>query len=87
METFSKEDTKCMKALAVILMLIHHLWGFPGRIEGLKYFSGGGCEDFTLFIGLFGKICVSFFLFLGGYGLYISNQGRFSEFVWFQIYL
>lgn len=30
----SREDTKILKAIAVILMLAHHLWAFPDRIAG-----------------------------------------------------
>ena len=32
--TFSRDDTKLMKGAAIVLMLMHHLWGFPGRIAG-----------------------------------------------------
>ena len=37
---FSKEDTKVIKGITIILMMMHHLWAFPGRISGgeLKYF-------------------------------------------------
>lgn len=31
---FTKEDTKVIKGIAIILMLTHHLWGFPDRIAG-----------------------------------------------------
>ena len=33
-QTFSRDDTKLMKGAAIILMLMHHLWGFPARIAG-----------------------------------------------------
>ena len=35
-QLLTKDDTKVMKAIAIILMLIHHLWGFPERIAGGK---------------------------------------------------
>lgn len=41
---FTREDTKVMKGVAILLMLMHHLWSYPDRIAGgsLKYI-------FTLF--------------------------------------
>lgn len=33
---FSKEDTKVVKAVAIILMLMYHLWYFKDRIVGGK---------------------------------------------------
>lgn len=42
--TISREDTKILKGIAVLLMLMHHLWTFPDRIYG-----GGGTELFLDF--------------------------------------
>lgn len=69
---FEKNDTKKMKAIAIFLMLYHHLFAFPERIN-YDYISLFKYHDKTLsyFIGDFGKICVGIFLFLGGYGTYI----------------
>lgn len=80
-DNFSREDTKIIKGMAVILMLMHHLWAFPDRIA-----EGGFVSHINLFgqsaifyIGSFGKICVSIFMFLGGYGIYKSYEnGKFS---------
>ena len=65
------DDTKIMKGISIICMLLHHLWFFPNRIPG-----GGVVGVFTLFdlpatiyLGIFGKICVSMFFFFGGYGV------------------
>lgn len=33
MNTFSREDTKLVKGFAIILMLYHHLFAFPNRIQ------------------------------------------------------
>lgn len=77
--TISRDDTKVLKAIAVLLMLMHHLWFFPERIaiEGglLSYFWIFG-EPATIYFGRFGQICVSFFFFLGGYGIYSSQWGK-----------
>lgn len=74
----TKDDTTRMKAIAVLLMLIYHLWGYPDRIAGgeLKYLVNIFEYSSIYYIGLFGKICVSMFFFLGGYGTYVSSAGK-----------
>lgn len=77
-QIFTREDTKVMKGVAILLMLIHHLWAYPDRIAGgsLKYiFTIFGQSSIT-YVGLFGQICVSLFFFLGGYGIYISCKNK-----------
>ena len=71
---FSKQDTKMIKGVAIIFMLMHHLWGFPDRYyNGTVYygflFNG---KNIWVQLGQFGQICVSIFAFLGGYALYIN---------------
>ena len=79
-ESFSRTDTKIIKGVAIILMLMHHLWAFPDRIAGgaLNTVFNIFGESSAVFFGLFGKICVSLFFFLGGYGVYM--QSKKSEF-------
>ena len=75
---FDREDTKVIKGIAILLMLAHHLWAFPDRIYGggftaiLSVFG----MPLSVFIGKFGKICVSLYFFLSGYGLYKSSRGK-----------
>lgn len=78
-DTFiSRDDTKIIKAIAIILMLIHHLWEFPDRIAGgrLKYLISIFGQPSIQYVGMFGKICVSIFFFMGGYGIYLSYNNR-----------
>ena len=72
---FTKTDTKMVKGLAIILMLMHHLWYFPDRIAGgeLKYLITMFDSSSISVLGLFGKICVAIFFFVGGYGIYKSS--------------
>lgn len=78
-DTFlSKDDTKVMKAFAICLMLMHHLWCFPNRLAGeplINLFTVFGISA-PVFFGFFGKICVSMFFFYGGYGVYKGYFGR-----------
>lgn len=81
--SFSRTDTKVVKGFAIILMLMHHLWAFPDRIAGgeLKYFLTIKGQSALIFWGLFGKICVSIFFFIGGYGIYkLSEKKEFNIF-------
>lgn len=73
-QTFSRQDTKLMKGVAIFLMLMHHLWAFPERIAGgeLWHVLNICGESSLAYFGSFGKICVSFFFFLGGYGVYLT---------------
>jgi len=70
---FTRENTKQIKGIAILMMLAHHLFVFPDKIPyGMSLatsFSISGKELVTL-IGQFCNICVSIYLFMGGYGLY-----------------
>ena len=77
---FSKEDTLCVKALAVMLMMIHHLFGFPEKLqEGVSFMSlstlSSGHTVMSL-AGNFGKLCIALFMILSGYGMYCSYRNN-----------
>lgn len=76
---FSRTDTKAIKGFAVILMLFHHIAGFPERFPldflGFQslwssFIENGYLQNFALSA----KICVSLFFFLGGYGLFSRRK-------------
>lgn len=76
---FSRQDTKLVKGFAILLMLYHHLFAFPNRIQdGSSYISLLSVLgiDSAEILGLFGKMCVALFLFLGGYGTWVSYQAK-----------
>lgn len=78
---FTRENTKQVKGIAILLMLAHHLYTFADRIPyGLEIASQYDISgmELTVIIGSFGKICVSIFMFLGGYGLYASCSSGLS---------
>lgn len=76
-DIFTREKTWQIKGVAILLMLAHHLFAFSNRfykgyeVNSFLNFSG---YELPVIIGLFGKICVSIFMFLGGYGLYKTFQ-------------
>ena len=77
-DEFSTNDTKALKGLGIILMLIHHLWAFPERLAGgeLKHFLNVDGASLIFHIGKFGQICVPLFFFLGGYGIYKQSEKK-----------
>lgn len=70
---FTRENTKQIKGIAILLMMVHHLFTFPDKIPyGMSvatsfYISG---KELLELIGGFGRICVPIYMFMGGYGLY-----------------
>lgn len=73
MYELTKNDTVFLKGIAVLLLLIHHLF----------YINDGYYDDFTIAgqpvvqtIGAVSKVCVAIFVFLSGYGLVRSNSSN-----------
>lgn len=58
----TKQDTAVLKGIAIMAMLMHHLWGCPPA--GVEPYTG-----VLGFLGSVGKVCVAMFLFCSGYGL------------------
>lgn len=74
----TKEDSKIMYSIAIILMLFHHVSGFP------EWYNNGYVYSINLFIeqplALYGgKLCVAIYAFISGYGLYISIVNKKSN--------
>ena len=81
---FTRLHTQIAKGVAITLMMSYHLFAFPDRIQGTSYvsimsywlqsiFSSNSIE---FFLSDFGKICVAMYLFLSGYGLYLSSCSK-----------
>lgn len=63
--SLTKQDTAVLKGIAIVAMLMHHLWGcVPSGVE--PYIGVLG------FLGCVGKICIAIFLFCSGYGLSVG---------------
>ena len=72
---FTKAHTQIAKGIAITLMMIHHLFRFPDRIQNGSYISilHFGNVRFEYLLGDFGNICIAMYLFLSGYGLYMTS--------------
>lgn len=69
---FDKDRAKNIKGFAIVLMLVHHLFAFSGRIENVNYISILNLDNQTIenYFAIFARICVPIYLFVSGYGLY-----------------
>lgn len=63
----TSEKTECLKAVALILLMIHHLFGCDFLQDWISPFKGA-----DIVFGVSGRICLAMFLFCSGYGLYKS---------------
>ena len=74
---FTRRDTKIIKGVAICLMLYHHLFAYPMKVvDGNVFISLYNFGETTLstYIGQFGRICLPMFVFLSGYGCYLSSK-------------
>lgn len=73
----SKRLSAFIKGVAIILMLLHHLFAYaeryPESINIISIFNNIKVEQI---IGQFGKYCVPLFLFISGYGFSLSTSSK-----------
>lgn len=72
---FTRKDTRAVKGIAVIMMLFHHLAAFGDRFPvGFEGFSTKpewiATDGYLSWIAMDANVCVTFFFFLGGYGMF-----------------
>lgn len=72
---FSKKDTNFIKGISICLMLCHHLFAFPERVEAGEFVSLLTINGtaFSVLIGAFASVSMPLLTFLSGYGLYRSS--------------
>lgn len=65
---FTKSDTLFVKGVAILLMMYHHLLGFPDKILNYDDLISIKAEDQFLFLAFarFCRICVPVFIVMGG---------------------
>lgn len=74
--TFDKYQSTALKGIAILMMLMHHNFRKIDLFENydVSFFPFSG--DFIVSVSLFFKICVSLFVFISGYGLYLSYNDK-----------
>ena len=65
------DKTEHLKAIALILLMIHHLFGCDYIEDWLSVAKGA-----DIIFGVAGRICLAMFLFCSGYGLYKSYVSK-----------
>ena len=67
----SKNESMIIQSIAVMLMVFHHLFGFPERISS-DYIIISNFSFFHIgtILSYFGRICIGMFAFNSGYGMY-----------------
>lgn len=79
MNSFSKTHTQIAKGIAILMMLYHHLYVVPERIDN-NFFSliDQFIPNAQITIAVFCKLCVCIYVFLSGFGLYHSLKNKKS---------
>ena len=71
---FSRQQSTSIKGVAIVMLILHHLFLFPSKnhlLTGVFGGSGGGVE---FFLSSVGKLCIPLFFFVSGYGLWQSSR-------------
>ena len=72
--TFTKADTRKVKGMAIIMMVLHHSFMMPERYKGMNViFTPFAEEQFNWICWSF-KICVAVFTFLSAFGITLSYK-------------
>lgn len=79
---FTKKDTAVLKGIAICIMIFHHCYCSRDRFEGFDMDFAPLSQDTVVNIALTMKICVCFFAFISGYGLWLSyakNREKYEQ--------
>lgn len=74
----TKEDTNICKAIAIFMMLVHHLFHAPGNYDTFTVIFAPLSSDKAVLLAEMCKICVSIFVFLTGYG-YVRSKKQYDN--------
>lgn len=68
-KTFAKENTNCVKGIAVLLLFVHHVLNTKYPYESILI---GDTFDYLSPLVSLSKVCVYIFFLMSGYGLFLS---------------
>lgn len=78
---YGREEAKMMAGIALVMMLVHHFFGFPDyRLEENYFYEPlqmGGVSLERIFAGA-GKLCVAIFAFTSGYAIW-RNRFKYNS--------
>lgn len=73
---FTKNDTLCMKGIAILIMFFHHNYLGPDRWLDSPISFYPFTQAQIMYVAKFLKICVGMFVFLTGYGMMASVKAK-----------
>lgn len=93
MDFLGRKEAKLVAGMAILLMMFHHLFGFPQWLNGNTFIESLAICNISIerMIAAFGKICVALFAFSSGYviwkksGDYLSLRVTFNRVIRFLI--
>ena len=73
---YGKREANLIKGIAIILMLVHHLFGFPEWIDDGNMYTGITVHGIVLeqAFAEFCKICVGLYAFTTGYAIFVNHK-------------
>lgn len=71
---FSRQQSTFIKGVAIVMLILHHLFLFPSQNHLLTGVFGGSGGGFEFFLSSVGKLCIPLFFFVSGYGLWQSSR-------------
>lgn len=79
-KTITKNKSLSIKFLAAIFIILTHIFPKVGNDKNLRYISILKIGKYTIeqYIGSFAGICVGIFIFISGYGLYVSYDRKLT---------
>ena len=83
-EKFDKNESKCLKGIAILLLVFHHCFQKTSYFAGFTIVFWPFSQSQIVNLAYIGKICVAIFSFISGYGLWYSlSETKLSKIEWF----
>lgn len=75
----TSKDSLALKGVAILMLMFHHCFMDAARLEGYEISFFPFMAETVINVSYMFKICVSFFAFISGYGLYISAREKCKD--------
>lgn len=78
--SLTRTDSMCLKGIAIVIMMFHHCFADTSRFEGYVVDFFPFTQNIIVQTSNYFKICVAFFVFITGYGLYLSAEKGIKDY-------